>query len=48
MKILEVNGALVIRKKALAVALTLSELLTSIPADFQYPDDVHDLVDGLA
>ncbi|MBW4462710.1 MAG: AbrB/MazE/SpoVT family DNA-binding domain-containing protein [Nodosilinea sp. WJT8-NPBG4] len=44
-EILEVDGALVIRKKA---ALTLNELLASIPADFQYPNDVHDFTDGLA
>ena len=45
-EILEIDGALVIRKKA--VALTLSELLASIPADFRYPDDVHDFADGVA
>ena len=38
----EVDGSLVIRKKA--VPLTLDELLDSIPADFQYPDDVQDFV----
>lgn len=41
-KIPEVDGALVIRKKS--AALTLNKLLASIPADFQYPDDVHDFV----
>ncbi len=45
-EILEVDGALVIRKKA--VALTLSELLASIPTDFRYPDDIHDFANGLA
>ncbi|MFQ4139602.1 AbrB/MazE/SpoVT family DNA-binding domain-containing protein [Nodosilinea sp. PGN35] len=45
-EILAVDRALVIRKKA--VAMTLNELLASIPADFRYPDDVHDFADGLA
>ncbi|MBD1873821.1 AbrB/MazE/SpoVT family DNA-binding domain-containing protein [Nodosilinea sp. FACHB-131] len=45
-EILEVDGALVIRKKL--VAITLDELLASIPDDFRYSDDVHDFVDGLA
>lgn len=41
-EISEVDGALAIRKKA--TALTLNELLASIPAGFQYPNDVHDFV----
>lgn len=45
-EILEADGALVIRKKA--TALTLNELLNSIPADFRYPDDVRDFTDGFA
>lgn len=45
-EILEVDGSLVIRKKA--AALTLNELLASIPAGFRYPDDVQEFADGLA
>ncbi|MBD2108463.1 AbrB/MazE/SpoVT family DNA-binding domain-containing protein [Nodosilinea sp. FACHB-13] len=44
LEILEVDGALIIRKKA--TALTLDELLASIPDDFRYPSDVHDFADG--
>ena len=40
----EVDGALVIRKKPLPV--TLEELLASIPADFHYPYDVQDFING--
>jgi len=40
----EVDGALVIRKKS--VPVTLEELLASIPADFHYPDDVQDFING--
>lgn len=43
-ELLEVDGAIVIRKKA--AALTLDELLASIPADFRYPDDVGDFADS--
>lgn len=43
-EMLEVDGALMIRKKA--AALTLDGLLASIPADFRYPEDVGDFVDS--
>ncbi|PZU96576.1 MAG: AbrB/MazE/SpoVT family DNA-binding domain-containing protein [Leptolyngbya sp.] len=42
-EVLEIDEVLAIRKKA--TALTLNELLASIPADFQYSDDVHDYVE---
>lgn len=41
-EMLEVDGALVIRKKA--IATSLDELLASIPDDFSYPMDVNDFV----
>ena len=41
-EMLEVDGALVIRKKA--IAASLDELLASIPDDFRYPTDVDDFV----
>lgn len=43
-EMIEVDGALLIRRKA--IPLTLDELLASVPADFHYPDDVSDFVDG--
>jgi antitoxin MazE len=43
-ELLEVDGALVIRKKALATSL--AELLASIPDDFGYPIDINDFVQG--
>jgi antitoxin MazE len=43
-EMLEVDGALVIRKKA--VAMSLDQLLASIPADFRYPADVDDFVNS--
>lgn len=43
-EILEVNGALVIRKKA--IAASLDELLASIPNNFCYPTDVNDFVNN--
>jgi antitoxin MazE len=46
-EMVEVDGALLIRQKA--AALTLDDLLVSIPAGFRYPDDVQGFVDsGLA
>lgn len=45
-EMIEVDGALLIRQKAMP--LTLDELLTSIPADFRYPNDVSDFVDSEA
>jgi antitoxin MazE len=41
-EMLEVDGALLIRKKR--VAASLDELLASIPDDFRYPTDVEDFV----
>jgi antitoxin MazE len=41
-ELLEIDGSLVIRKKA--IASTLEELLASIPDDFTYPADVNDFV----
>lgn len=41
-ELLEIDGALVIRKKA--IATSLAELLASIPDDFCYPTDVDDFV----
>jgi antitoxin MazE len=41
-ELLEMDGTLVIRKKA--IATSLEELLASIPADFDYPADVADFV----
>ncbi|BBC26510.1 AbrB/MazE/SpoVT family DNA-binding domain-containing protein [Pseudanabaena sp. ABRG5-3] len=38
----ESNGTLVIKKKQ--KALTLDELLSTIPNDFRYPEDVNDFV----
>ncbi|TVQ26749.1 MAG: AbrB/MazE/SpoVT family DNA-binding domain-containing protein [Leptolyngbya sp. DLM2.Bin15] len=43
-EMLEVDGALVIRKKA--IATSLDELLASIPEDFRYPIDVNDFVNS--
>jgi antitoxin MazE len=43
-EMLEVDGALVIRKKT--VAMSLDQLLASIPADFRYPADVDDFVNS--
>lgn len=43
-EMLEVDGALVIRKKA--VAMSLDQLLATIPADFCYPADVDDFVNS--
>ncbi|WP_204151366.1 AbrB/MazE/SpoVT family DNA-binding domain-containing protein [Leptolyngbya sp. CCY15150] len=43
-EMLEVDGALVIRKKA--IATSLDELLASIPDDFYYPTDVNDFVNS--
>ena len=43
-EMLEVDGALVIRKKA--IATSLDELLASIPDDFCYPTDVNDFVNS--
>ena len=43
-EMLEVVGALVIRKKA--VATSLDQLLASIPADFRYPADVDDFMNS--
>ena len=43
-ELLEVDGALVIRKKPLATSL--AELLPSIPDDFGYPIDINDFVQG--
>ncbi|NMF82980.1 AbrB/MazE/SpoVT family DNA-binding domain-containing protein [Nodosilinea sp. P-1105] len=43
-EMLEVDGALVIRKKA--IAASLDELLTSIPDNFCYPTDVNDFVNS--
>lgn len=43
-EMLEVDGALVIRKKAMA--MSLDQLLASIPADFRYPADVDDFVNS--
>jgi len=39
-ELLEIDGALVIRKKA--ITTSLAELLASIPDDFCYPEDVID------
>ncbi|MEM9136566.1 MAG: AbrB/MazE/SpoVT family DNA-binding domain-containing protein [Cyanobacteria bacterium P01_F01_bin.42] len=44
LELLEVDDTLVLRKKASQV--TLDEILSSIPDDFQYPDDVQDFVDS--
>jgi antitoxin MazE len=41
-ELLEIDGALVIRKKA--IANSLAELLASIPDNFCYPADVDDFV----
>jgi len=41
-ELLEIDGALVIRKKA--TTTSLAELLASIPDDFCYPADVDDFV----
>jgi len=41
-ELLEIDGALVIRKKA--IATSLAELLASIPDGFRYPTDVGDFV----
>lgn len=43
-EMIEVDGALLIRQKSMP--LTLDELLTSIPTDFRYPNDVSDFVDS--
>jgi antitoxin MazE len=43
-ELLEVDSALMIRKKKLPV--TLEELLASIPEDFEYPSDVREFVDS--
>jgi antitoxin MazE len=43
-EMLEVDGALVIRKKA--VAMSLDQLLATIPADFHYPADVDDFMNS--
>ena len=42
LELLEVDGTLVIRKKA--IATSLEELLASIPTDFDDPADVADFV----
>jgi antitoxin MazE len=41
-ELIETQDALVIKKKR--TVTTLDELLSSIPQDFQYPDDVLDFV----
>jgi antitoxin MazE len=43
-EMLEVDGALVIRKKA--IATSLDELLASIPEDFSYATDVDDFINS--
>lgn len=43
-EMLEVDGALVIRKKA--VAISLDQLLATIPDDFRYPADVDDFMNS--
>lgn len=43
-EMLEVEGALVIRKKA--IAPSLDELLASIPEDFRYDTDADDFVNS--
>jgi antitoxin MazE len=43
-EMLEVDGGLVIRKKA--AAMSLDQLLASIPADFRYPADVDDFMNS--
>lgn len=45
-EMLEIDGALMIRKKA--ETLTLDKLLASIPTDFSYPEDVNDFVESRA
>ncbi|MGB3514975.1 MAG: AbrB/MazE/SpoVT family DNA-binding domain-containing protein [Elainellaceae cyanobacterium] len=43
-EMLEVDGALLIRKKA--IAASLDELLASIPEDFRYSTDGDDFMNG--
>lgn len=43
-EMLEVDGGVVIRRKA--IATSLDELLASIPVDFHYPTDVDDFVNS--
>ncbi|MEM6256214.1 MAG: AbrB/MazE/SpoVT family DNA-binding domain-containing protein [Cyanobacteria bacterium P01_D01_bin.156] len=44
LEILEVDNTLVLKKKSSPPSLDI--LLSSIPDDFTYPDDVADFVDG--
>ena len=45
-ELIETKDALIINKKQ--KVSTLDELLTSIPQDFQYPDDIIDFVESQA
>ena len=45
-ELIETKDALIINKKQ--KVSTLDELLTSIPEDFQYPDDIIDFVESQA